>query len=90
MLTRQNLMTTKQPCNICSCGDSLSISPPQYQQQLKEDYESLEWYNSYWDYVEQKNGTDTNLGYQTRFMTVRSRNNLLLNSMTTLVSNTIE
>ena len=73
-----------------SCSDPLSPLLQQYQQKLKEDYESLERYKSYWDYVEQKNSTDTTLGYQTRFMAVRTRNNVLLNSMKTLVSNTAE
>ena len=65
-----------------------SLLSQQYQDKLLEDYESLEWYNNYWDHVEQKNSTNSSLGYQTRFTEVRTRNNLLLESMKTLVSST--
>ena len=63
-----------------------SLLSQQYQDKLLEDYESLEWYDNYWDHVEQKNSTNSSLGYQTRFTEVRTRNNLLLESMKTLVS----
>ena len=63
----------------------LSSPPQQYQEKLQEDYESLEWYDNYWDYLEQKNSTNSSLGYQTRFTEVRTRHNRLLGNMTTLV-----
>lgn len=65
-----------------------SLLSQQYQDKLLEDYESLEWYDNYWDHVEQKNSTNSSLGYQTRFTEVRTRNTLLLESMKTLVSST--